>query len=107
MSLTTRTEETVYLHPQYIGKIGVVQDFTTDGDVVVEYRDRSWRYNPAALTKVMPTQPFASPRSPYWQLVNFILVLREPLLVFFSVDVNIGIRYIRSGLSDQEISYFT
>ncbi|XP_066023099.1 E3 ubiquitin-protein ligase MIB2-like isoform X3 [Pocillopora verrucosa] len=37
---------------RYIGKIGVVQDFTTDGDVVVEYRDRSWRYNPAALTKI-------------------------------------------------------
>nr|XP_058964216.1 E3 ubiquitin-protein ligase MIB2-like isoform X3 [Pocillopora verrucosa] len=37
---------------RYIGKIGVVQDFTTDGDVVVEYRDRSWCYNPAALTKI-------------------------------------------------------
>ena len=51
--ISSYIEETVYLHPQYIGKIGVVQDFTTDGDVVVEYRDRSWRYNSAALTKVM------------------------------------------------------
>ena len=31
---------------------GVVQDFTPSGDVIVEYSDKSWRYNPEALTKV-------------------------------------------------------
>nr|XP_058964207.1 E3 ubiquitin-protein ligase MIB2-like isoform X3 [Pocillopora verrucosa] len=37
---------------RYIGKIGVVQDFTPNGDVVVEYRDIRWRYNPAVLSKI-------------------------------------------------------
>ena len=50
MSLTTRTSEIIHLYPQYIGKTGVVQDFTTNGDVVVEYRDIRWRYNPAVLS---------------------------------------------------------
>ena len=40
-------------HSQFIGKVGVVQDFTSNGDVVVEYPDKSWRYNPKALTKVI------------------------------------------------------
>ena len=77
MSLTT-FNKTVYLYPQYIGKIGVVQDFTTNGDVFVEYRDIRWRYNPAALTKVMLTQSFVSPRSFYFKLFNHICVMREP-----------------------------
>ncbi|XP_074606770.1 uncharacterized protein LOC141859796 [Acropora palmata] len=37
---------------KFIGKVGVVQDFTSNGDVVVEYPDKSWRYNPKALTKI-------------------------------------------------------
>ncbi|XP_020622118.1 E3 ubiquitin-protein ligase MIB2-like isoform X3 [Orbicella faveolata] len=37
---------------KFIGKVGVVRDFTANGDVVVEYPDRRWRYNPAALTKI-------------------------------------------------------
>ena len=76
LCISSYIEETVYLHPQYIGKIGVVQDFTTDGDVVVEYRDRSWRYNPEALTKVMLTQSFVTQRASYFKLVNYIGVMR-------------------------------
>ncbi|KAJ7389169.1 E3 ubiquitin-protein ligase mib2 [Desmophyllum pertusum] len=37
---------------KFIGKVGVVQDFTANGDVLVEYPDRRWRYNPTVLTKV-------------------------------------------------------
>ena len=29
-----------------------MQDFASNGDVLVEYPDKLWRYNPAALTKV-------------------------------------------------------
>ena len=72
MSLTTRTSETIHLYPQYIGKIGVVQDFTTNGDVVVEYRDIRWRYNPAVLSKVMLTQSFVSPRASSNELTIFV-----------------------------------
>ena len=43
----------VFANTQFIGKIGVVRDFTANGDVVVEYPDRRWRYNPAALSKVL------------------------------------------------------
>ena len=73
MSLTTRTSETIHLYPQYIGKIGVVQDFTPNGDVVVEYRDIRWRYNPAVLSKVMLTQSFVSPRASSNELTIFVL----------------------------------
>ena len=73
MSLTTRTLETIHLYPQHIGKIGVVQDFTTNGDVVVEYRDIRWRYNPAVLSKVMLTQSFVSPRASSNELIIFVL----------------------------------
>ena len=73
MSLTTRTLETIHLYPQYIGKIGVVQDFKTNGDVVVEYRDVRWRYNPAVLSKVMLTQSFVSPRASSNELTIFVL----------------------------------
>ena len=73
MSLTTRTSETIHLYSQYIGKIGVVQDFTTNGDVVVEYRDIRWRYNPAVLSKVMLTQSFVSPRASSNELTIFVL----------------------------------
>ena len=73
MSLTTRTSETIHLYPQYIGKIGVVQDFTPNGDVVVEYRDIRWRYNPAVLSKVMLTQSFVSPRASSNDLTIFVL----------------------------------
>ena len=73
MSLTTRTSEIIHLYPQYIGKIGVVQDFTTNGDVVVEYRDIRWRYNPAVLSKVMLTQSFVSPRASSNELTIFVL----------------------------------
>ena len=73
MSLTTRTSETIHLYSQYIGKIGVVQDFTTNGDVVVEYRDIRWRYNPAVLSKVMLTQLFVSPRASSNELTIFVL----------------------------------
>ena len=72
MSLTTRTSETIHLYPQYIGKIGVVQDFTPNGDVVVEYRDIRWRYNPAVLSKVMLTQSFVSPRASSNELTIFV-----------------------------------
>ena len=82
------------MHPQYIGKIGVVQDFTTNGDVVVEYRDIRWRYNPEALTKVMLTQSFVSPITSYFKLVNYIWAMREPKF-FFKIVVNIGIRFNR------------
>ncbi|KAJ7389167.1 E3 ubiquitin-protein ligase mib2 [Desmophyllum pertusum] len=37
---------------KFIGKVGVVQDFTANGDVLVEYPDRRWRYNPTVLTKI-------------------------------------------------------
>ncbi|XP_067046975.1 ankyrin-3-like isoform X2 [Acropora muricata] len=37
---------------KFIGKVGLVQDFTSSGDVVVEYPEKRWRYNPKALTKV-------------------------------------------------------
>lgn len=30
-----------------------MQDFTSNGDVVVEYPEKRWRYNPKALTKVI------------------------------------------------------
>ena len=30
-----------------------MQDFTSSGDVVVEYPEKRWRYNPKALTKVI------------------------------------------------------
>ena len=73
MSLTTRTSEIIHLYPQYIGKIGVVQDFTPNGDVVVEYRDIRWRYNPAVLSKVMLTQSFVSPRASSNELTIFVL----------------------------------
>lgn len=37
---------------KFIGKLGVVQDFVSNGDVLVEYPEKLWRYNPAALTKI-------------------------------------------------------
>ena len=82
------------MYPQYIAKIGVVQDFTTNGDVVVEYRGTRWPYNPAALTKVMLTQSFVTQRASYFKLVNYIWAMREPKF-FFKIVVNIGIRFNR------------
>jgi len=38
---------------QYMREIGVVQDFTSNDDVVVEYPDKRWRYNPEVLKKVI------------------------------------------------------
>ncbi|KAK2559836.1 E3 ubiquitin-protein ligase MIB2 [Acropora cervicornis] len=37
---------------KYMREIGVVQDFTSNDDVVVEYADKRWRYNPEVLKKV-------------------------------------------------------
>lgn len=37
---------------KFIGKVGVVVDFASNGDVLVEYPEKLWRYNPAALTKI-------------------------------------------------------
>ncbi|XP_074606780.1 E3 ubiquitin-protein ligase MIB2-like isoform X2 [Acropora palmata] len=37
---------------KYMREIGVVQDFTSNDDVVVEYPDKRWRYNPEVLKKV-------------------------------------------------------
>ena len=34
----------------------MVNDFTPSGDVLVEYPNRRWRYNPEALTKVCPSK---------------------------------------------------
>lgn len=37
---------------KFIGKVGVVHDFASNGDVLVDYPDKLWRYNPKALTKI-------------------------------------------------------
>lgn len=37
---------------RYIGKAGIIKDFVSNGDVLVEYPNKLWRYNPAVLTKI-------------------------------------------------------
>ena len=44
---------------QFIRKVGVIQDFTSNGDVLVEYPEKVWRFNPAALSKVKKKRKYS------------------------------------------------
>ncbi|XP_052820368.1 E3 ubiquitin-protein ligase MIB1-like [Mya arenaria] len=40
----------------YIGQHGVVRKFEENGDCVIDYDDKQWRFNPEALRKVTPLE---------------------------------------------------
>ena len=48
-----KTFSYLFIYFQYMREIGVVQGFTSNDDVVVEYPDKRWRYNPEVLKKVV------------------------------------------------------